>query len=180
MTVSEKAKLYAEGKITESLTKTVEQAYIEGYNAGYNDALVNNKVPEVAEGKICFVDLHLPQETFWASDYLRGKDGEIIYCTYDEACQLGIPSDTQFNDLMNKCKVSLILPEDSSKNEKLYKIGVQDNYICLSSEKGFWVKSYFDSDSNFKHCVKSLNLTTADRNERLPVILIKYRYQLQL
>ena len=174
MDIKEKAKAYAEGKALSAITTAIEEAY----TAGYNDALSIKKEPDVVEDNIKFVDLHLKDGTLWASDYLRGKDGEIIYCTYDEAEPLGIPTEEQFNDLMKQCNVSLLTPEEGNEDEKIYKIAVLGKYICLSSEKGFWVKDYFASSfykDKDRKCVKSMKITNCDKNEKLPVILIKHR-----
>ena len=88
---------------------------------------------------------------------------------------LSIPSESDYESLMRNCTISLIAPDDSTKTEKMYKISSGDNYLALSSEKGFWLKpdhiSYFDQDK--MPCVKSLQRTKSDKNERLPVILVK-------
>lgn len=173
MNIVEKSKEYAKGKINEALTNTVEQAYIDGYKAGYNDALLNKDAPEVVEDKLSFVDLELPDKTLWASDYLRGKDGKIIYFTYDEAASLNIPYEEQFKALKLHCDISLIIPEDSSKSEKKYKISKKDKYICLGSN-GFWIKRHY-SVGELGRCVKSMECKDLDKNERLPVILVKNR-----
>ena len=171
----EKAKAYSEGKIIEALTATIEKAYLDGYQTGYNEALAATKTPSTVNERMSYVDLDLPNKTLWATDYLRGNDGKIIYCTYDEAAPLSIPSESDYESLMRNCTISLIAPDDSTKTEKMYKISSGDNYLALSSEKGFWLKpdhiSYFDQDN--MPCVKSLHRTKSDKNERLPVILVK-------
>lgn len=177
MEIKEKAKAYAEGKALSAINTAIEEAYAAGYQEGYKDGLSFKKDPDVAEEKIKFVDLKLPDGTLWASDYLRGKDGKIIYCTYDEALPLGIPTEAQFNDLLKRCKVSLVTPEEGNENEKIYKIAVLEKYICLSSEKDFWVKDYFNnglSTDKYVTCVKSMKITKCDKNTKLPVILVKH------
>lgn len=178
MDIKEKAKAYAEGKAQDAITTAIEEAYAAGYKDGYNDGMLIKNAPDVVEDKLEFIDLHLPDGILWASDYLRGKDGKLIYCTYDEAEPLGIPTDGQFQDLMKRCKVSLITPEEGNEDEKIYKIGVLDKHICLSNEKGFWVKDYFrpsnDTDK-YRACVESMKLTKCDKNTKLPVIIVKKR-----
>lgn len=178
MDIKEKAKAYAEGKAQDVITTAIEEAYATGYKDGYNDGMLIKNAPDVVEDKLEFIDLHLPDGTLWASDYLRGKDGKLIYCTYDEAEPLGIPTDGQFQDLRKRCKVSLITPEEGNEDEKIYKIGVLDKFICLSNEKGFWVKGIFDngfSTDKYVTCVKSMKITTCDKREKLPVILVKQK-----
>ena len=66
----DKAKKYAEGKVTDALSQVVADAYMEGYNAGYQDGIdkiTRDSVSEETE----FVDLGLPSGTLWASDYVR-------------------------------------------------------------------------------------------------------------
>lgn len=171
MDIKEKAKAYAEGKALNAITAAIEEAYA----AGYKDGLSIKKDPDVVENNIIFVDLHLPDGTLWASDYLRGKDGKIIYCTYDEAKPLGIPTEEQFNNLLKRCNVSLVTPEGGNEEEKIYKIGALDEYICLSSKKDFWVKGIFASTDKNMTCVKSMKINSCDKTEKLPVILVKHK-----
>ena len=68
MNTVDKAKEYAEGKVTEALTKVVADAYMAGYNAGYQDGVDKVAKDSVSE-ETEFVDLGLPSGTLWASDY---------------------------------------------------------------------------------------------------------------
>lgn len=177
MDIKEKAKVYAEGKAQDAITTAIEEAYAAGYKDGYNDGLLFKKDPDVVENNLKFVDFNLPNGTLWASDYLRGKDGKIIYCTYDEAEPLGIPAADQFQELLKRCKPSLITPEEGNEDEKVYKIGFHDKFICLSSEKSFWVKKFrHPSESDkYRACVDSMKITECDKNKKLPVIIVKQR-----
>lgn len=74
----DKAKKYAEGKVTKALSQVVADAYLAGYNAGYQDGIGKVAKDSVSE-ETEFVDLGLPSGTLWASDYL--KDG-MRCCSY--------------------------------------------------------------------------------------------------
>ena len=59
MNTVDKAKEYAEGKVTEALSQVVADAYMAGYNVGYQDGIdkiAKDSVQEETE----FVDLGLP------------------------------------------------------------------------------------------------------------------------
>ena len=51
-----------------------------------------------------FVDLALPSGTKWAIDYLKDKDGNLLYLPYVEAAKLNIPTVEQYNELINNCR----------------------------------------------------------------------------
>ena len=77
------AKLYAEGKVAEALKQVVADAYMAGYNAGYQDGVDKLAKDSVSE-EIEFVDLGLPSGTLWASDYVKDGD-EVLFLPYSEA-----------------------------------------------------------------------------------------------
>ena len=81
MNTVDKAKEYAEGKVTEALTKVVADAYMAGYNAGYQDGVDKVAKDSVSE-ETEFVDLGLPSGTLWASDYVKDGD-EVLFLPYD-------------------------------------------------------------------------------------------------
>lgn len=114
MTIEEKAKNYAEGKVLDALTSTIEKAYADGYNAGYNDGLASkegDKPDDLGDGVECvslddgieYVDLGLPSGTKWASGYLKDKDNNIVYLPYLDAAKLRIPTKEQFEELLKFC-----------------------------------------------------------------------------
>ena len=51
MNTVDKAKEYAEGKVTEALTTVVADAYMAGYNAGYQDGVDKVAKDSVSEGQ---------------------------------------------------------------------------------------------------------------------------------
>ena len=77
MNIKESAKAYAEGKAVDALTAAIEQAYADGYNAGFNDGLASKKddLPADFDNGVEYVDLGLPSGTKWGADYLKDKDG---------------------------------------------------------------------------------------------------------
>ena len=77
--IEDKAKEYAEGKALSAMTSAIEQAYIDGYNAGFQDGLNHQKPPiEVIDG-VEYVDLGLPSGTKWSKTYFYDKGVLIIY-----------------------------------------------------------------------------------------------------
>lgn len=104
MTISEKAKEYAEGKALNALTSAIETAYAEGYIAGYADGQSSKNTKDLVDG-VEYVDLNLPHGTKWAADYLKDKDGKIVYLTYAEAAKLNIPTKEQYEELRKYCRL---------------------------------------------------------------------------
>ena len=102
MDIKEKAKSYAEGKALDSITAAIEHAYEEGYKDGYKDG-VSNLEPLILQGNhedIEYVDLGLPSGTKWPSDYLRDKNGKILYFNFEEASRYNLPTKEQFQELL--------------------------------------------------------------------------------
>lgn len=98
--VKEQAAAYAEGKFENAVNKLIEQAYIDGYNAGCVEA---GKASLAQLNDDEWVDLGLPSGTLWSEDYLRDENGDIIYMTYDEASQYDLPTYEQFKELFSEC-----------------------------------------------------------------------------
>lgn len=103
MNTVDKAKEYAEGKVTEALTKVVADAYMAGYNAGYQDGIDKVAKDSVSE-ETEFVDLGLPSGTLWSSDYVKDDNGKVIYVTQENNAAYEIPTYEQFKELMDECK----------------------------------------------------------------------------
>lgn len=99
----DKAKEYADGKVTEALSQVVADVYMAGYDAGYQDGY--NKVfkDSVTEG-IAYVDLGLPSGTLWSSDYVKDDNDKTIYVTQENSTDYAIPTYEQFKELMDECK----------------------------------------------------------------------------
>ena len=77
---SNKAKEYAESKVNDALKQVVADAYMAGYNAGYQDGIDKVAQDSVSE-ETEFVDLGLPSGTLWASDYVKDGD-EVLFLPY--------------------------------------------------------------------------------------------------
>lgn len=109
MNIKDKAKEYAEGKAINALTAAIESAYAEGYNAGFNDGVASkeDEKPDDLDDGVEYVDLGLPSGTKWAADYLRDKDGNIVYLPYCEAEKLNIPTIEQYKELNDNCVFNL-------------------------------------------------------------------------
>lgn len=99
----DKAKEYAEGKVTEALTKVVADAYMAGYNAGYHDG-VDKVAKDSVSKETEFVDLGLPSGTLWSSDYVKDDKANAIYVTQENSADYEIPTYEQFKELMDECK----------------------------------------------------------------------------
>ena len=99
-----KAKEYAEGKVIEVLSQVVADAYMAGYNAGYQDG-IDKVAKDSSLEETEFVDLGLPSGTLWASDYVKKDDNDMtIYVTQENGADYEIPTYEQFKELMDECK----------------------------------------------------------------------------
>ena len=100
----DKAKKYAEGKVADALSQVVADAYLAGYNAGYQDGIGKVAKDSVSE-ETEFVDLGLPSGTLWASDYVKKDDNDMtFYVTQENGADYEIPTYEQFKELMDECK----------------------------------------------------------------------------
>ena len=99
----EKAKKYADGKVTEALSQVVVDAYMAGYNAGYQDGINKVAKDSIAED-IEYVDLGLPSGTLWSSDYVRTDNGNAVYVTKKNSVDYEIPTFEQWKELIDECK----------------------------------------------------------------------------
>ncbi len=168
--ITEKAKNYADGKVLEALTAAVENAYTDGYKAGYNDAIekLNNGAQELESDGVTYVDLGLPSGTLWATDCLKDKDGKTVYLSYDEAAPLNIPSKEQFEELKKICEVSL-----ETLNVKIYNFTNNNRVLKLSYSSSYWLRDDFDTKDEYKSCISCLQLDTKHKKSTFPVILVK-------
>ena len=99
----DKVQEYVEGKVTDALNKVVADAYLAGYNAGYQDGYNKVVKDSVSEGSE-FVDLGLPSGTLWSSDYVKDDNGNAIYVSQENSADYEIPTYEQFKELMDECK----------------------------------------------------------------------------
>lgn len=91
-----KAKEYAESKVNDALKQVVADAFMAGYNAGYQDG-IDKVAKDSSSEETEFVDLGLPSGTLWASDYVKDGD-EVLFLSYPEALKYDIPKKSK---LMN-------------------------------------------------------------------------------
>ena len=108
----DKAKKYAEGKVADALSQVVADAYLAGYNAGYQDGIGKVAKDSVSE-ETEFVDLGLPSGTLWASDYVKDGD-EVLFLPYPEALKYDIPTKEQVDELREYCEISIKYDEDDN------------------------------------------------------------------
>lgn len=100
----DKVQEYVEGKVTDALNKVVADAYLAGYNAGYQDGY-NKVVKDSVSVGSEFVDLGLPSGTLWSSDYVKKDDNDMtIYVAQENGADYEIPTYEQFKELMDECK----------------------------------------------------------------------------
>lgn len=103
MNILENAEKYAEGKANQAITKAIAEAYIEGYKAGYKDR--EEEIPMgLRDNKTEYVDLGLPSGTLWASDYEK-SDGKYIYLPYEKAKRMNLPTEEQWEELIDFCNI---------------------------------------------------------------------------
>ena len=163
MEIKEKAKSYAEGKALDSITAAIEHAYEDGYKDGYKDG-VSNLEPLILQGNhedIEYVDLGLPSGTKWPSDYLRDKNGKILYFNFEEASRYNLPTKEQFQELLGN---SVHKTYTTSNGKKCKILGINSKFINIEfagvkSTVGlskapllcFWLKNEI-KNSNERYC----------------------------
>lgn len=144
----DKAKEYAEGKVTEALSQVVADAYMAGYNAGYQDGVDKVAKETVSEGPE-YVDLGLPSGTLWASDYVKDEKGTVIYLTREESKAYNIPSLEQWDELQRNCKWN----ETSEKIWDKYGFYHYHSWaICLGSNGNKITFNLTGLYEEFSHC----------------------------
>lgn len=124
MNAVDKAKEYAEGKVTEALSQVVADAYMAGYNSGYQDG-IDKVVKETVSGETEYVDLGLPSGTLWSSDYVKDGD-DVLFLPYPEALKYNIPTEEQVDELQDFCEISI---ENDGSNKNYIVLGPNGNAI---------------------------------------------------
>lgn len=99
--LSEKASRYAEENVIEVLKEAFAKVYADGYHDGYKDH--EEEILVDFREKTEYVDLGLPSGTLWANNYEKAN-GEILYLPYDKALGYIIPSNEQWNELLDNCR----------------------------------------------------------------------------
>ena len=184
MDIKAKAKQYAEGKAQEAITSVIEQAYTDGYTAGYKEGVDNfeslwkNQIVNGVE----YVDLKLPSGTLWSSHLLIGDKNTLTHMTYDEAARLNIPTEEQFKELKDNCETSAIL--DKNKNfigttfigrngkliDVLYGFTIHGKDQWPNRNYSFWLRDETSTD-NQRICA-FFKESRSFMGNRLPVMLV--------
>ena len=163
--LNEKAGIYAEENVTNILKEAFAKVYADGYRDGYKDCEEETPV-DLRDNKTEFVDLGLPSGTLWSADYLKGND-KREYLPFSKAESLCIPTEDQWNELVNTCKWEFDIDKaydllearcvGPSGNSLRFERTGKMNICSLSEiwEVFFWVKD--DKDGNNKSAVHIYN-----------------------
>ena len=202
--ISEKAKNYADGKVLEALTAAVENAYTDGYKAGYNDAVekLNNGAQKLESDGITYVDLGLPSGTLWTLKYFEDEEENINYLPYVKAAKLGLPTKEQVDELIEKCRWQGEFSSTrvtfyganciGATGEKIsfYSYGYKENDEIIGAPNYgggnayFWI--YDEEDGDEKNAVRiydvengkpKLEIVKIFSGYKLPVLIVRKRNQ---
>ena len=100
--LNEKAGIYAEENVINVLKEAFAKVYADGYRDGYKEC--EEDIPaNLSTNQTVFVDLGLPSGTLWSSDYLKMND-KREYLPFSKADSLSIPTEDQWNELVDTCK----------------------------------------------------------------------------
>ena len=147
------AKLYAEGKVAEALKQVVADAYMAGYDAGYQDGVDKVAKDSALEG-VEYVDLGLPSGTLWASDYVKDGD-EVLFLPYPKALKYNIPTEEQVDELQEFCEISR---KSDGSNTAYIVLGPNGNAITFKGYGYMHLKDFEDSfDAYFWQVYESDN-----------------------
>ncbi|WP_028913072.1 hypothetical protein [Prevotella sp. MA2016] len=180
MDILEKAKKYAEGKAIEAITLAIEEAYVNGYKAGWSDSEL------AAKNIICdgieYVDLNLPTGTKWSVGYIKDDSGKYQYFSYDEAVKLNIPTKQQYEELLEytqriaKDTYSLKGTDFLGRNGEV--LFLPDAQFYMASHKSpvgtflFWLKDD-ECDGDARLCAYNSQTEKRYMGYKLPVLLVK-------
>lgn len=190
-----KAKEYADGKVVEALNQVVADAYLAGYNAGYQDGY-NKVVKDSGSEGTEYVDLGLSSGTLWSSDYVKDDNDKAIYVAQENSADYEIPTYEQFKELMDECKWKQMSEKNWTEGGFYYwhewaiclgpngnkitfeKTGIYETTDSLTktSEIFFWLnnKEYFHNNcANIT--LNSLNIGSENvfSGYKLPIRLVK-------
>jgi hypothetical protein len=102
--LQERAEIYANEKMNELMVKAIAQAYIDGYQSGYNDRDSEIKESNCIGNDIVVRNLGLPSGTLWAANYLEDENGDTNFLPYAKAAKLGLPTKEQVDELIESCR----------------------------------------------------------------------------
>ncbi len=182
MMIMEKAKEYAKGKAMDALTSVIEQAYVDGYNAGLNH--LKTEALEAAKEHMKYVPINLGDGIIWFVGYMKDNVGRVATLPYVEAAKLDIPTKEDVEKLISTCKIDYVretrfhgLKFTDQNGERLI---IPYGTYYEQNDKGteeviFWVKDNEDcQEKTFARFTGSkFTFSTAYMGYRLPVLLIK-------
>ena len=105
MTITEIAEKYANRNSEQDLGKAIIEAYVEGYNHGYYQAMALPKRPK-ERIDFSFIDMGLPSGTKWASCFIKFDIGGCYKMNYKDAQRYQLPTKEQFEELLQHCKLT--------------------------------------------------------------------------
>ena len=167
--VQERAEIYANEKMNELMVKAIAQAYIDGYQSGYNDRDFEVKKSNCIGNDIVVRNLGLPSGTLWAANYLEDENGNENFLPYAQAAKLGLPTKEQVDELIENCRwignysssgwtlYNTICIGPTGERIKLNSLGYKVGDRSVDSSYGnetiyFWIQDNEDGDE--KNAVK--------------------------
>lgn len=183
--LNKKADIYAEENVINVLKEAIAKVYTEGYRAGYKDC--QEEIPvDLRTNQTEFVNLGLPSGTLWSSDYITDND-ELLFLPYHKAALLSIPTEEQWNELMQFCKLEV---KNDNKNCIFKVIGPngktltfysrgykQDENIIRQSRNYFWICDNGDSDDKN---VANMGRTSYNNVYRIDKLFSGYKLPIRL
>lgn len=161
----EKANSYVEENVNNVLKEAFAKVYADGYRDGYKDGKGKISI-DLQDGESKYVDLGLPSGTKWSSDYEKDDDNRI-YLPYGKAELLNIPTQGQWEELIDSCEWEFKIDNYNDLVEARC-VGPNGNVIVFSHtgkknyselteewEVFFWIKD--NKEGNNKNAVHMFN-----------------------
>lgn len=180
---------YASQSSEKFISQTIQKAFEDGYKAGYEDGRNSIPVDNLDDG---YVDLGLPSGTLWAKDYVVNENDEYEMLTYNGARAYSLPTQEQFEELVEKCTFNYKRLHDTNLDEGYLKIkitGPNKNFIEVlaqgvfgKKEKKvyFWLKNkgvnsdvFIAIGQWYNYIRERLEIGELYRGERLCVLQVK-------
>ena len=168
MTITEIAEKYANRNSEQDLKAAIIEAYVEGHNNGYYQAMALPKRPKVRID-FNFLDMGLPSGTQWASCFIRFDLGGPYKMNYKEAQRYQLPTKEQCEELFRHCKLTAYKYGVKIKAENGNEIDLETTAAEGSTDKDlicsvqFWMDCEIDSEQK-----ASFQNISFKRNELLP------------
>ena len=198
--LNERAANYAAEKTNELLSKAIAQAYADGYNNGYKQCVEDYNIDLYED--VEFVDLGLPSGSLWSLRYRKDEKGNPLFLTYEEAAFMDIPTEEQFNELVNYCNWDYFMGYVDRCGYTFKQPvgqccrGLNNEYILFedkglkftktSSTSGihFWIRNNEDSEEKKSVHIKDLTngkpiveIEDRDANFMMPVLIVRKNKQ---